>query len=60
LFKLEKIYDLLSDADKAKIHFMQIRELEEINSYLKKKFSMNTEEKENSKSLDIFPTNDKK
>ena len=60
LFKLEKIYDLLSDADKAKIHFMQIRELEEINSYLKKKFTLSTEEKENSKSLDIFPTNDEK
>ena len=60
LFKLEKIYDLLSDEDKAKIHFMQIRELEEINSYLKKKFTLSTEEKENSKSLDIFPTNDEK
>lgn len=60
LFKLEKIYNLLSDADKAKIHFMQISELEEINSYLKKKFTINTEEKEISKSIDIFPTNEEK
>jgi len=60
LFKLEKIYDLLSDEDKAKIHFMQIKELEEINSLLKRKFTMNIEEKENSKSLDIFHTNEEK
>ena len=59
LFKLEKIYNLLSDTDKATIHFMQSREMEEINKYLKKKFTT-TEEKEINKSIEIFGTNEEK
>ena len=60
LFKLEKIYDLLSDKDKAQIHFMQIKELEEINEYLNKRFRTNTEEKEIIKSLDNISTSEEK
>ena len=45
IFKLEKIYYLLSDQDKAKIHYMHIQELENINEYLNN-FQVDTE-KEN-------------
>ena len=61
LFKLEKIYYLLSDTDKAKIHYMQIQELEEINDYLKKKFSSDSVGREIIKSEDgIQTTNEEK
>ena len=53
LFKLEKIYNLLSENDKAKIHFMEIKEMEEINNYLNKKFLTVTEEKDIIKSDEV-------
>lgn len=61
LFKLEKIYNLLSENDKAKIHLMEIKEMEEINNYLNKKFLTTTEEKDIIKSDEVaLQTNDGK
>ncbi len=61
LFKLEKIYNLLSENDKAKIHLMEIKEMEEINNYLNKKFLTVTEEKDIIKSDEVaLQTNDNK
>jgi hypothetical protein len=61
LFKLEKIYNLLSENDKAKIHLMEIKEMEEINNYLNKKFLTVTEEKDIIKSDEAaLQTNDDK
>ena len=61
LFKLEKIYNLLSENDKAKIHLMEIKEMEEINNYLNKKFLTVTEEKDIIKSDEVaLQTNDDK
>jgi hypothetical protein len=61
LFKLEKIYNLLSENDKAKIHLMEIKEMEEINNYLNKKFLTVTEEKDIIKSDEVaLQTNDEK
>ena len=61
LFKLEKIYYLLSERDKAKIHYMHIKELEGINDYLKKTYdnSTTTEERQIIKTNDITITNKK-
>ena len=61
LFKLEKIYNLLSENDKAKIHLMEIKEMEEINNCLNKKFLTVTEEKDIIKSDEVaLQTNDDK
>ena len=60
IFKLEKIYYLLSERDKAKIHYMNIKELEGINDYLKQRFETTTEEREIIKTDDIITKNDKK
>jgi len=61
LFKLEKIYNLLSENDKAKIHLMEIKEMEEINNYLNKNFLTSTEEKDIIKSDEVvLQTSDEK
>ena len=52
-FKLEKIYYLLSERDKAKIHYIQIKELEGINDYLKKVYVTTTEGREINNNDDI-------
>ena len=44
IFKLEKIYYLLSETDKAKVHYMHIKELEGINEYLNNEFCITTDE----------------
>ena len=44
IFKLEKIYYLLSEEDKAKINFIPIKELESIREYVNNKFVLPTEE----------------
>ena len=61
LFKLEKIYNLLSENDKAKIHLMEIKEMEEVNNYLNKKFLTVTEDKDIIKSDEVaLQTNENK
>jgi hypothetical protein len=44
IFKLEKIYSLLSEEDKEKIDFIPIKELENIKEYVNNKFVLPTEE----------------
>ena len=51
LFKLEKIYYLLSNKHKAKIQLMEIKEFKDVNEFLKKYFIINPEEKEKQKRL---------
>jgi hypothetical protein len=42
--KLEKIYYLLSETDKAKVHYMHIKELEGFNEYINNEFCITTDE----------------
>ena len=44
IYKLEKIYYLLSETNKAKIHYMHIKELEGINEYINNEFCIATDE----------------
>ena len=44
IFKLEKIYYLLSEEDKAKINLIPIKELDKIKEYVNDKFVIPTEE----------------
>ena len=44
IFKLEKMYFLLSETEKEKVHYMNIKELEGINEYINNEFCIETDE----------------